>query len=548
MLGRQTGIRRVFLAKLPDGVGRLIILWDFKFITLNTLQELALLLNRNKAKSIEVLDVRNRQNSKINEFYFQLTEESFSSDEVAAEHFYPGKGNNSNYRKLKASLKSRMLNSLFFIDVKKSNYTSRQTAYYECYKDWALLNILLAKNAYATSLEVARKILRHAKKYEFTELTRDVSRVLRLHYGAQIGDSKQYQTYRKQYEKYDNICRWENIAERHYTDIMIEFVNSKEHKDHLFQEVDRALEELEGYCQQSTSYRLNMYYYLIKLIRSNLDNNFADVLSAGNEMADFFEKKKYTASTPLQIAYYYQLLACTQLGLYEKGQALALKCLELQTPGSFNWFKYQELYFLLAMHSGEYREAYRIYVEVVENSRMKFLPENVQEIWTIFWAYLYYLYRTDELDVEDETGQFSKFRLGRFMNETPIFSKDKRGMNIAILIVQVLLLIEQEKYHVAIDKFDSLQKYCARYLHKAETLRSYYFLKMLLCFPKGNFHRAAVERKALNDLERLRAIPLENASQTYKIEILPYEKLWNMAIKTAKLKIYKGRETMRKSS
>ena len=510
---------------------------------MDTLKELALLIIRNKIKSIEVLDPQKHKESKINEFYYQLTEGAFASDEEAAAHFFPGKAGGSNYRKLKSALKNRMINSLFFIDAQKSQYTDRQSAYYECYKDFAAINLLLAKNAYQSCRELSEKVLRYAEKYEFTELTRDVSRILRLHYGAQLGDAKKYYHYWERYETYDQIGRWEDIAERHYSDIMIEYVNSKGSKDHLQLFAKESLLELSAYCEQTGSYRLHLYYYLIRLVSQSMDNDFVAIFGTGQEMADFFEAKAYTAATPLQIAYYYQLLACTQLGRYPEGKQIALKCLELQTEGSFNWFKYQELYFLLAMHSGEYQEAYTIYQQVVDNPRMNFLPENVKEIWTIFWAYLYYLGNTEHLVLPPEATAFSKFRLGRFVNETPIFAKDKRGMNIAILIIQVLFLIQQEKYNVAIDKFDSLQKYCARYLHKAETLRSYYFLKMLLCFPKGNFHRVAVERKAETYLAELEKIPLENANQTYKIEILPYEKLWSLAIQTLNTKSYQPRSS-----
>ncbi|MEL7427924.1 MAG: hypothetical protein AAFN81_33360 [Bacteroidota bacterium] len=509
---------------------------------MNTLKELALLLTRNKAKSIEVLDIRNRSESKINEFYYLLTEGAFNSDQEAAKHFYPNQtGSNSNYRKLKAALKQRMLNSVFFVDAKKNNYSDRQTAYYECYKDWAALNILFAKNAYQASLELAQRILRYAERYEFSELIRDVSRVLRLHYGAQLGDAKQYRYYRNLYSTYAELCRWEDLAEQHYTDIMIEYVNSKSSKEHLLQFVDEAIVELQPICEQQDSYRLNLYYFLIRLIRQNMTNDFRAVYSFGSEMAEFFEAKPYTAATPLQIAYYYQLLAATQLGRYQDGKDIAEKCLLLQEEGSFNWFKYKELHFLLAMHSSEYEEAGRIYQEVSRSPRMKFLPANVKEIWSIFWAYLYYVNEVKELQLSAEDGDFSRFRLGRFINETPIFSKDKRGMNIAILVVQVLFLVLQSKYNVAIDKLESLEKYCSRYLHKTETLRSYYFLKMLLCCAKGNFHRVAVERKAQTYLEKLQAIPLENANQTYKIEILPYERLWEMVVETLTLNIYRPR-------
>lgn len=505
------------------------------------LKELSLIINRNKAKSIEVLDVRKHKESKINEFYFRLTDEAFESDEAAAEFFYPGKPAGSNYRKLKAALKNRMINSLFFIDVKKSNYTDRQSAYYECYKDWAAANILLGKNAYKSCVELCNKTLRYSQKYEFTELARDITKVLRLHYGAQLGDAKQYRHYRELYEDYDYKCRWEDIAERHYSDLMIEYVNNKSSKDHLYEYAQAFVVELESPMKEIDSYRLHLYGNLIQLVRHSIQNDFLKIKEVSKVMAKFFEEKKYQATTPLQIAYYYQLVACTQLKEYENGKIVATKCLSLLAEGSFNWFKYYELFFTLAMHSEQYDEAFKIYSTVQVHPRMKFLPDNVKEIWTIYGAYLHYLIENKSIDINDDTESI-KFRLGRFLNDIPIFSKDKRGMNIAILVIQILFFIQQGKYFVAIDKIEAIEKYCARYLHKAETIRSYYFIKMLLSIPQANFHKVAVERKSKNYFEKLKSTPLQEANQTYKIEIIPYETLWEMVINTLGNKSYVPRK------
>lgn len=510
---------------------------------METLRELALILTRNKAKSIEVLDVRRHKESKINEFYYKLTDEAFQSDEEAATYFYPDQEAGSNYRKLKAALKNRMINSLFFIDAKKSNYTNRQSAYYECYKDWAAANILLGKNAYRSCVELCEKTLRYATQYEFTELVRDIAKVLRLHYGAQLGDAKNYRKYRDLFEVYDEQCRWEDLAERFYSDVMIEFVNNKGQKEHLLEDVEGYLQRIAEPMQRIPSYRLHLYGNLLQLLKYSMTNDYEGILESGAKMANFFEAKEYKATTPLQIAYYYQLVACTQIGRFDVGKEVAEKCLHLLAEGSFNWFKYYELYFLLAMHSGEYKEAYHIVKRVYDHPRMSYLPANAREVWTIFRAYVYYLIEGGHIALDEGEASFSKFRLGRFMNETPIFSKDKRGMNIAILVIQVLYLIQQQKYNVAIDKLESIQKYCARYLHKDETIRSFYFLKMLLCIPAASFHKVAVERKSANYLKKLKAIPLEDTNQTYKIEILPYEKLWELALGSLDAKSYRRRAT-----
>ena len=503
---------------------------------MDTLKELSLIITRNKAKSIEVLDVKRHKDSKINEFYYELTKGSFKTDESAAAFFYPDKPMGSNYRKLKAALKSRMINSLFFIDAKKSKYTDRQSAYYECYKDWAAANILLGKNAYQSCVELCNKTLRYAKRYEFTELSRDISKVLRLHYGAQIGDVNAYRKYRSLYEEYDYICRWEDKAERHYSDLMIEYVNNKSSKEHLYLEAQKHIEELKKPMEEIDSYRLHLYGNLIQLVRHSIQNDFSKIQEVSKIMARFFEEKSYLATTPLQIAYYYQLVACTQLKQYNEGKIVATKCFSLLAEGSFNWFKYYELFFTLAMHSQEYDEAYQMFIMVQSHPRMKFLPDNVKEIWSIYEAYLHYLNEAGY--IQSAKNEKNKFRLGRFLNTIPIFSKDKRGMNIAILVVQILFFVQQKKYFVAIDKIEAIEKYCARYLHKAETIRSYYFIKMLLCIPQANFHRVAVERKSKRYFEKLVSIPLEEANQTYKIEILPYEDLWNMILNTLELKSY----------
>lgn len=504
---------------------------------MEVLKELSLILNKRKVKSIEILDLRKHKESKINEFYYGLSKGFFESDEAAANFFYPTKDRANSYRKLKSTLKNRMINSLFFIDVKKSNYTDRQSAYYQCYRDWAAANILLGKNAYKSCVELCNKTLRYAQRFEFTELTRDIAKVLRLHYGTQIGDTKKYRHFRELYQGYDAICRWEDKAEQHYADLMIEYVNNKSSKEYLYEEAQKYVDELAAPMKEIDSYRLHLYGNLIQLVQHSIHNDFEKIQAVGNDMTAFFEQKPYQATTPLQIAYYYQLVACTQLKQFEEGKIVANKCLSILTEGSFNWFKYYELFFTLAMHSEKYDEAFEIFKKVQNHTRMKFSPDNVKEIWTIFEAYLYYISEAGYLK-NNPTKTKYQFRLGRFLNTIPIFSKDKRGMNIAILIVQILFFIQQKKINIAIDKIDAIEKYCARYLHKAETIRSFYFIKMLLCIPQGNFHKAAVQRKSSRYLKKLQAVPLEEASQTYKIEILPYEELWKMVVDSLDYKIH----------
>lgn len=503
------------------------------------LKELSQIINRNKVKSIEILHPNTR--SKVNTFYKALTEDLFQSDADAATFLYPDlQPDSSNYRKLKASLKSKMINTLFFIDTKRNSYTDRQAAYYECYKDWAAANILLGKSAYQSCIDLCGKILKYAKKYEFTELCRDIYKLLRLHYSAQLGDTRQYRKFRQAYEKYDHICHWENKAELYYSDLMVEYVNNKAMKKFLGEAAEKYLEELRPMTGKITSYRFHLYSRLIQLLASSAKNDFQEILIHSQSMEAFFRSKKYDAFTPIQISCYYQLMACTQLKKFNEGETVAQRCIELMDEGSFNWFKYHELYFTLAMHSGAYDTAYRLYRTVNEHPRFRYMPSSLSEMWRIFGAYLSYLSDLGKVHLPDEE-DLKKFRLGRFLNSTPIFSKDKRGMNIAILTIQVLFLVSQEQYDKAIDKLEAIEKYCSRYLFQDETIRSYYFIRMMMAMVQGNFHRVAVARKAAPYLRKLQTVPLEDANQTYKIEVIPYEQLWELAFSCLDLKIHNSR-------
>lgn len=511
-------------------------------INMEILKELSQIINRNKVKSIEMLNPDT--SSKVNTFYKALTEGELESDEQAAAFLYPDlQPDSSNYRKLKASLKRKMTNTLFFIDTKRNNYTDRQAAYYECYKNWAAANILLGKSAYRSCVDLCGKILKYAKKYEFNELCRDIYKLLRLHYSAQLGDVRQYRKFRSAYEKYNNICYWENKAELYYSELMVEYVNNKAMKKFLGQAAEKYLEELRPMASEIATYRFQLYARLIQLLTSSARNDFQEILVHSQSMEAFFRSKKYDAFTPIQISCYYQLMACTQLRKFSEGEKVAQRCIDLMDEGSFNWFKYHELYFTLAMHSGAYDTAYHLYRTVNEHPRFSYMPSSLLEVWKIFGAYLSYLADLGRVELPAED-KLNKFRLGRFLNSTPIFSKDKRGMNIAILTIQILFLVSQEQYDKAIDKLEAIDKYCSRYLFQDETIRSYYFIRMMMCMVQGNFHKVAVERKVAPYLRKLQAVPLEEANQTYKIEVIPYEQLWELAFSSLNMKIHQSRKVL----
>jgi len=226
-----------------------------------------------------------------------------------------------------------------------------------------------------------------------------------------------------------------------------------------------------------------------------------------------------------------KIICLIQLKEYQQGKKVVNELFTYLDEETFNWFKGQEMRMYLLFHTKNYQEAYTIFSEVYSHKKFnKALSAANQETWEIFKAYLHFLIELDHIQAIEGDTNFKKFRINRFINTVPTYSKDKRGANIAILVIQIIFSIHQKKYDLMIDRIDAINKYGSRHLRKGENFRSNCFIKMLLEIPKASFHKVGAQRKAAPYVKKLSKASLEIANQTHSIEILPYEDLWPLVI------------------
>lgn len=507
---------------------------------MHILQELAFIVTKSKLRAAEQNSIYT--DSRLMELYEGMASRNFETDEDAVYSIFGAKQADQNYHKLKSTLKSRLVDYLFLIDLNRASYNERQRAYYACYKNWAAVKILLGKNARNAAVSLSLSILKQAQRFEFTELSLDICRILRLHFGTRKGNIKKYEQYNALFKEYEGLWMAENRAEELYTELVVFFVNARASQPEISQSARMYYEEISGLLARFDSYRLRFSGYFILLTQYMSNNDYKNTITVAEEAIHYFESKDYQATAPLLIFLYQQLVCYIQLKEYEAGRKTARRCLELTEEGSFNWFKFQENYFLLAMHSCHYQEAYHILMETQANKHFVHLPQNILEIWKIFQAYLHYLALLGIVNPEEEEGNH-KFRLQKFLNDVPIFSKDKQGMNVPILIIQVLFLIHQQRFEIAADRIECVRKYASRYLVNDGTYRSNCFIKMLHKLPAAHYHKQAVIRKANPLVEKLEAAPLNVAGQAHDIEIIPYEKLWELLLNSLDRKFHRGRQT-----
>ncbi|GAB4495638.1 MAG: hypothetical protein OHK0019_25270 [Saprospiraceae bacterium] len=503
------------------------------------LVELVGLLEKTKLKGNGVMKWIVEPDSKMEQLFEAISEKEVQSDEDAVKIFGNGQAGFATLATVKSKLKERLLDSFFLLHFKEANFSSRQKAFFECYKKWAIVMTLLSRNAKTTGIDQLERLLRHTMHFEFTELTLDILRVLRLQYSVVDGDIKKYETVRDQYTRYEQIWMMENKAEQYYSDLMIQFTNSKSTQLEVVEQAKVCYAELAPFMAECSSFKLHMFGRLVEMMIYNGENDYVNTARLCEDAIRFFDQKEYDSGLPLQVFYYNLIVCYLQLREFEKGQAVINRCSYYFEEGSFNWFKLQELFFLLAMHSGRYEEAYWLYEKVVNYPRFEEKAVQITEMWKIYQAYLYFLIKIGKIPPGIVSAKISKFKLARFLNEIPLFSKDKRGMNISILIVQILHALADKNYDQTADRIETIEKYCSRYLRDNDTYRSNCFIKMLLQIPLASFHREAVARKTERYYKMLSDVPLEAARQAHEIEIIPYETLWDITVAALDLKIHK---------
>lgn len=498
------------------------------------IRELLSIVTPNKLKHLRLLgQTAGRKGDRlVDDLYDLLSIGGEESDLEAAEILYQSSPSDSRYRKLKSVLKYRLIDLLFLIDGNQAKYREHLTAFQQANKYLAAARILMSRGAIKGACELFQKTLDIAAVNEFTDIAVQSLKHLRHHYGLIDIDWKRYAEYDTLLKRYLMVQAAEIRVEEYYILLSSRTFRRSAHRPKPSMPLVDLLREVDELLGDFDSVRLHYHGRLLKFIQFMRVQDYAHAAAVCREALDYYEAKPFRYRIGLSGFANNLLICCTQLRQFEEGWLILAKYGGLYEKGHYNWFNSRFLYLYLCLHSGQYQNAWSTYSEAVSVRAIKKLPVQEAEKWTIVGAYLHYLVSVGVIHSGAGVSRTSKFRVAKFVNEVPVYSADKRGYNIAILIIQILFLISQESWQVALDRVEALGKYRTRYLRKNAQFRSNCFIQMVMQIPVSGFHRKSVERRAAGYLEKLKSVPLEHARQPYEAELIPFEKLWEFALQS----------------
>lgn len=477
------------------------------------------------------MDAVLKPDSQMAKIYHAIARQESLSDEDIL-RTYPEIGDADKLASLKAKLKNRLSDAVFLLDYREGAYPDRQEAFVDCLKRWSAAMILINKNIRSVGIKQLEALLRQTLQFEFTELSMNIMRTLELYYGTVEGDHKKYSDIERQLEELENIWLAERAVEKRYSDLLINYVNSRSDKHLAAQKAEEFYKSLEPALKQYPAFKIQFFGYLIHTILYDSRNDYAGMEKVCQDAIHFFNLKPYRSGMVEQ-TFYYNLVTCYLiLREFEKGAFYIKKIEHLLPDNSFNWFKLKELYFVMAMHAGQYQESWISLQQVLNSPFFKIQPSVIVETWKIFEAYTYFLISIGLLTAKEIGNEQIHFKISRFMNEVPQLSKDKRGMNVAIQIIQFLFLIVTNKQDDCMERVEGLNKYCNRYLNEENTMRSWLFIKILIQIPLNNFDVSVVKQKTQKNYDLMMTKPWHSVNQHREVEVIPYEDLWPQILKT----------------
>ncbi len=499
---------------------------------MKNLIEISEIVTKKRISKIEIFDksLLNKKESKFNEFYEGLVNNEFTSDEEAAQFLYETTPLDDKYRQLKSRFSKRLMNTLFFLDANDPSFSNYHRAYYTCNKNWALIRILLSSGARNAATKLANKTLHVAQNYKFTDIILNCARILMTN-SSLSGKVKEYDEFAAIANKAQEELGHEMKSEEMYQRLTLGLTTSATVDEERASLAEEYLNKVKELCETSDSYILHFNMYQIWILMLQFKGDYRGTIEACEKAEQFLEDNEPFRQEVKQASLAFTKINCyLQLRDYDNGRTNADRCLELFSEGSNNWFVFLEVYFLLAMHTENYINAAGIYLKVINHPRFAYTAPERQEKWKIFEAYIYYIFETEGLDRDllTENGK-RKFRLLKFLNEVPHFSKDKKGFNVAILVLQVLYMLEKGDYTGIINRSEALNVYCSRYLRKDDSFRNSCFLKMLLTMEKEDFKLERTRQMAMKYLRKMTDTDNQD-NIVHEWEIIPYETLWEKVL------------------
>jgi hypothetical protein len=449
----------------------------------------------------------------------------YSTDEDAENDIYGSVNLGQRYKMLKSRLKYKLLNHLFFLNFKDPEAPISIQYEHEILNYLHMARMLMKVNENDISEKLLLKCLRLSQDAEFTQYTVDCLELIRNIYSDKVRP-KLFKKNKKELMLVRELLKQEQEAvdEYYYSRILLR--KSVHSRKKNMENTLKTIAKLEKSWEKTQSFNIYDKFIRLKLWYLEIDGDFEKIIQFTSEIDEQFENNKVNV-----IRFDQKFIRQTKINAYlkagklDEGLMMAENYLKDFDPSQPTWFDFMDTYYLLSLHQKDYSLGAQLLISVFENPYYKKLSAESKDKWEIYRAYLYI--------VKPEAPIFRDFNYQIFYTPIPEFSKEKAGVNVAVLLLQFIKHLFEDDFEFLKSRIGAIDRYINRYCTDEFSLRIKYFYKLLKNIVDSEMNIYEVNRKSRYSFKQLQGTPVQGDASA-EIEIIPYEHLWDIIISVLK--------------
>ena len=439
--------------------------------------------------------------SKIKQCY-DLILSGADKEEIITKVFNGKQTIGSGLRQLKFKLEAKLVDDF----VSKNSKTGNQLLddAYIAYKYYTAGKLLMARQSLIAGTDLLEKAFRFAQRGRIIEIALNAAKSLATYYSGIAGDFNKYTKYQEAVNELFVLFQAETIAQSYFNEISY-------HYTHKWNE--EIAEKAFAYCALTedsidASPKTAIYHFNTLCLANISAINHEGLVNACDEALAHFQKMDNPPRAVVCNFNNKKAMGLIHLGRYEEAEQCLREVIEIADKGIYSYCSAYYYLGVLGLHSDD--------IHLTEQALQKTktywedLPGHFVEQFKILQGYC---------------ALFSnqKFRIKKFLNEVPIFEKDKANANASILIVQMLHYLKLGKTGEYIDRCEPLEKYIKKYLRGKKQLLA----QMLIEVSKGYFRPITVEHRTKSLVKKLYV-------QERELEIMPAKAIWDLVLEWLK--------------
>jgi hypothetical protein len=223
------------------------------------------------------------------------------------------------------------------------------------------------------------------------------------------------------------IYEWELKAENYFLDLQNTQFQSLANASEITKAKSlKYYTELERIKDVHTfRFRFNRYRIFASYFEFTKD--YSSLLSLTEQTLKEFSSKEFSSETNINNIQIRHLWALIQAGRLNDTINVGIKALTKTTSDEINWFRINYYILKAQLYSRKYNDTVELMTKIYHNPKFSKINEYYHEIFYTSLGYLHLLAESGIVgNTKDVKKKLPDFKLGKFLNTIPVFSKDKR--------------------------------------------------------------------------------------------------------------------------